>query len=62
VHRTFPLILILAILQFGVLNHQGVAGTLFGVIVTLLLFIIVVLHELIQTGMTRIYDHLNSTT
>jgi Zn-dependent protease/predicted transcriptional regulator len=46
VHITFPLILIFAILQFGVFAGQGVAGAIFGVIVTLLLFAIVVLHEL----------------
>jgi Zn-dependent protease len=46
VHVTFPLILIFAILQFGVFTGQGIAGAIFGVIVTLLLFTIVVLHEL----------------
>jgi Zn-dependent protease/CBS domain-containing protein len=46
VHVTFPLILIFAILQFGVFTGQGVAGAIFGIIVTLLLFAIVVLHEL----------------
>ncbi len=46
VHVTFPLILIFAVLQFGVFTGQGIAGALFGVIVTLLLFMIVVLHEL----------------
>ncbi|MBA3870836.1 MAG: site-2 protease family protein [Anaerolineae bacterium] len=46
IHVTFPLILIFAVLQFGVFTGQGIAGVLFGVIVTLLLFTIVVLHEL----------------
>jgi Zn-dependent protease/CBS domain-containing protein len=46
VHITFPLILIFAILQFGVFTGQGVAGAIFGLVVTLLLFAIVVLHEL----------------
>lgn len=46
IHVTFPLILIFAVLKFGVFAEQSVAGALFGVIVTLLLFTIVVLHEL----------------
>src|SRR5262249_2674667 len=46
VHVTFLLILIFAILQFSVFAGQGVAGALFGMIVTLLLLTIVVLHEL----------------
>jgi len=46
VHITFPLILIWAAIQFGWLNGLGIQGALFGVIVTLLLFAIVVLHEL----------------
>jgi stage IV sporulation protein FB len=45
-HLTFPLILVWAVLQFGVFTGQGIAGALFGVVVTLLLFGIVVLHEL----------------
>ncbi len=45
-HLTFPLILIWAALQFGWLNGRGWAGAAYGVIVTLLLFVIVVLHEL----------------
>lgn len=45
-HLTFPLILVWAALQFGVLARGGVAGALFGVLATLLLFAIVVLHEL----------------
>ncbi len=46
VHVTFPLILVWAALQFGLLTHWGVEGALFGVLVTLLLFAIVLLHEL----------------
>ena len=46
VHITFPLILIWAAIQFGWLNGLGIQGAFFGVIVTLLLFAIVVLHEL----------------
>jgi Zn-dependent protease len=46
VHISFPLILIFAVLEFGVFTGQGVAGALFGIVVTLLLFGIVVLHEL----------------
>jgi len=45
-HITFPLILIWGALQFGVLRGQGLTGAFFGVVVTLLLFVIVVLHEL----------------
>jgi Zn-dependent protease/CBS domain-containing protein len=46
VHFTFPLILIWGAIQFGVLSGRGLPGALFGVIVTLILFAIVVLHEL----------------
>jgi Zn-dependent protease len=46
VHITFPLILVWAAIQFGALTRQGVSGAVFGIIVTLLLFAIVVLHEL----------------
>ena len=46
VHITFPLILIWAAIQFGLLTGQGLAGAIFGIVVTLLLFAIVVLHEL----------------
>jgi Zn-dependent protease len=45
-HITFPLILVWGALQFGVLRGQGLSGAFFGVVVTLLLFVIVVLHEL----------------
>jgi Zn-dependent protease/CBS domain-containing protein len=46
VHITFPLILIWAAVQFGWLNGFGINGAIYGIIVTLLLFSIVVLHEL----------------
>jgi len=46
VHITFPLILVWAAIQFGWLNGLGMDGAIFGIIVTLLLFSIVVLHEL----------------
>jgi stage IV sporulation protein FB len=46
VHITFPLILIWAAIQFGWLNGLGLDGAVFGIVVTLLLFSIVVLHEL----------------
>lgn len=46
VHITFPLILIWAAIQFGFLSGAGWTGALFGVIVILLLFVIVTLHEL----------------
>jgi stage IV sporulation protein FB len=46
VHITFPLILVWAAIQFGLLSGLGMQGALFGIIVTLLLFAIVVLHEL----------------
>lgn len=45
-HITFPLILVWGAIQFGVLAGRGLAGAAFGVVVTLLLFGIVVLHEL----------------
>lgn len=45
-HITFPLILVWAIVQFGWLSDEGANGAIFGVLVTLLLFAIVVLHEL----------------
>ena len=45
-HITFPLILIWAAIQFGFLARQGLQGAIFGVIVTSLLFVVVVLHEL----------------
>ncbi|MGD2147420.1 MAG: site-2 protease family protein [Anaerolineae bacterium] len=48
VHLTFPLILVWAAVQFGYLGQSGfsASGALFGVVVTLLLFACVVIHEL----------------
>ena len=46
VHLTFPLILLWAAFQFGVLGGGGLSGALFGIIVILLLFGLVTLHEL----------------
>ncbi|MFP4323311.1 MAG: site-2 protease family protein [Anaerolineales bacterium] len=45
-HITFPLILVWAAIQFGLIAAAGPAGALFGVIVVLGLFVIVTLHEL----------------
>jgi Zn-dependent protease/CBS domain-containing protein len=45
-HLTFPLILLWGALQFGLVLGLGLPGAAFGVLVTLLLFVIVVLHEL----------------
>ncbi|MCI0398238.1 MAG: site-2 protease family protein [Chloroflexi bacterium] len=45
-HVTFPLILVWAAIQFGFLAGGSWAGALFGVIVVILLFVIVTLHEL----------------
>jgi Zn-dependent protease/CBS domain-containing protein len=48
VHITFPLILVWAAWQFGSLGQNGfsLSGAAFGVVVTLLLFACVVIHEL----------------
>ncbi len=45
-HITFPLILIWAALSFGYFRNAGLEGAVYGVLVTLLVFAIVVLHEL----------------
>jgi stage IV sporulation protein FB len=52
-HLTFPLILIVAAAQFG-LREDGVSlsGAAFGVVVTLLLFLCVVIHELSHSLMS----------
>jgi Zn-dependent protease/CBS domain-containing protein len=44
-HLTFPLILVWAALQFGVFAGGGWGGASFGILVTLILFTIVILHE-----------------
>jgi len=46
VHITFPLILVWSAIQFGLLSGRGLEGAIFGIVVTLILFVIVVLHEL----------------
>jgi Zn-dependent protease len=46
VHLTFILILVWAAYRWGVQAGQGAAGALFGVVVILLLFVCVTLHEL----------------
>lgn len=47
-HITFPLILVWAALQFGYLSQGrfSLSGAAFGVVITLLLFVCVVIHEL----------------
>lgn len=55
-HLTFPFILIWSAFQFGVLNDLGWRGAVFGVVVTLLLFIIVILHELGHSLAALHYD------
>ncbi|MEE9216630.1 MAG: site-2 protease family protein [Anaerolineales bacterium] len=45
-HYTFPLILVFAAVQFALITGRGLTGALFGVVVTSILFVIVVLHEL----------------
>ncbi len=55
VHITFPLILIWGAIQFGLLNEQGLAGALFGVVVFMLLFVIVILHELGHSFAAQFY-------
>lgn len=45
IHVTFPLILLWAGLFYGWLQGRGLSGAVFGVVVTLLLFVIVLLHE-----------------
>jgi len=46
VHFTFLLILVWAAYRWGVQAGEGLTGALFGVVVTLLLFACVTLHEL----------------
>ena len=45
-HFTFPLILVWAGLAFGVFQNGGVEGAIYGILVTSLVFLIVLLHEL----------------
>ena len=46
IHITFPLVLVLAAVQFALIQSNRIQGAIFGVVVTLLLFVGVVLHEL----------------
>lgn len=46
IHITFPLILIWAAVQYGILANGGAAGALFGLLTVSLLFVLVTLHEL----------------
>jgi Zn-dependent protease/CBS domain-containing protein len=54
-HITFPLILVWAAIQFGLLANRGLQGAAFGIVVTLLLFTIVILHELGHSIAARHY-------
>lgn len=54
-HITFPLILVWGAVQFGLLAGLGARGAVFGVLVTLLLFVIVVLHELGHSFVAQSY-------
>jgi Zn-dependent protease len=45
-HITFPLILVWAAFQFGLIAGLGLTGALFGIITISLLFVLVTLHEL----------------
>ena len=56
VHITFPLILVWAAVQFGLLGNRGIQGAIFGVVVTLILFVIVLLHELGHSIAALNYD------
>ncbi len=46
IHLTFPLILIWAAFQYGAAAGNATTGAIFGVVVILLLFVLVTLHEL----------------
>jgi len=46
VHITFPLILLWAAFQFGVMGTGGIGGAVVGIFAILILFVIVLLHEL----------------
>jgi Zn-dependent protease/predicted transcriptional regulator len=55
VHVTFPLILIWAAFQYGLLARGGLEGALFGIIMITLLFVLVTLHELGHSFAARYY-------
>jgi Zn-dependent protease len=55
VHITFPLILLWAAFQYGVLARGGMEGALFGIVMITLLFVLVTLHELGHSFAARYY-------
>lgn len=55
-HITFPLILLWAALQFGLLNGNF-AGALFGVVAIMLLFVLVTLHEFGHSFAAQFYGY-----
>jgi Zn-dependent protease len=55
-HFTFPLILVWAALSFGYFRGAGLEGAVYGVVVTSLVFLIVVLHELGHSLAALNYD------
>ncbi len=55
-HITFPLILLWAALQFGVMARGGIGGAIMGMIAILILFVIVLLHELGHSLAAQHYD------
>jgi Zn-dependent protease len=54
-HVTFPLILIWSALQFGLISRGGWEGAIFGMVATLLLFVVVILHELGHSVVAQYY-------
>lgn len=56
IHITFPLILVWAAIQFGAISDRGLEGAVFGILVTLVLFSIVILHELGHSFMALEFD------
>jgi Zn-dependent protease/predicted transcriptional regulator len=46
IHITFPLILVWAVIQYGLFSDNGWIGGIYGVYATLVLFILVLFHEL----------------
>ena len=55
-HFTFPLILIWAGLSFGLFRSGGTEGAIYGVLVTSLVFLIVLLHELGHSIAAQYYN------
>lgn len=56
VHITFPLILAWAAFQFGIAGRGGVGGAIMGMLAILILFLIVLLHELGHSVAAQWYD------